>query len=79
MTAIMTQIIDDSLVPIVKSGIGGALYVWGVVIYDDIFKKRRKTTFLQRYYWNSLGDFDIHWNRIESPQGQYLARHNKAN
>jgi hypothetical protein len=78
VSAIMSLQIWPELVPVVKFGVDYCLYVWGVVFYDDIFHKRRKTTFLHRYYWVDAGEFDINWNRIESPNGQYLARHNKA-
>lgn len=64
--------VGDFEVENIKRNLGKALYVWGVVTYEDAFKKLRRVTFCQQLYW--LGH-----PPNEVVRGWRLARHNRSN
>jgi hypothetical protein len=75
--ATITRLIDDFIpdeeVDDVKRARGRALYSWGVITYQDEFKKIRRTTFCQVIEWINTGD------KYKDPiRGQYIDRHNEA-
>lgn len=61
----------DSEVNDIKIGKSKALYVWGIVNYDDIFGDSWETEFCQALTWIGEG-------KNETVYGYYNARHNKA-
>jgi hypothetical protein len=62
MSAIVVNRVPNNQIPNIKWGVGQALWVWGVVHYDDIFGKPHFTQFCQRLSWlpdgNILGLYD---------------------
>jgi hypothetical protein len=69
MSALVPDFCDDAEVEAIKHGAGKALYVWGIVTYEDVFGDGHYTKFAQAITW--LPD-----NKIWS---YYLTRHNEAN
>lgn len=72
--AIITQSVDDFVpdqdvdsIKIVSSG--KALYIWGIIDYDDVFKQGQTTRFSQLLYWLPDG---------KTVMGTYITRHNDA-
>jgi hypothetical protein len=51
LSAIIPDFIPDAEVPDIKQGHSGALTVWGVVTYDDIFGAHHRTKFGQWLFW----------------------------
>ena len=51
MSAIVPDYVDDADVEGIKKGDGKALWVWGIVHYDDVFGHARFTEFCQRLLW----------------------------
>jgi hypothetical protein len=63
LSAILPYRVADSEVQDIMDGNGKALWVWGVVHYDDVFGKAHFTQFCQRLYWlkdrsNVFGIYD---------------------
>jgi hypothetical protein len=51
MSAIVDAFYDDADVYAIKRGEGSALYVWGIVSYQDVFGNDRTTKFCQILTW----------------------------
>lgn len=51
LSAIVADLIPDVEVPDIKHGRTGALTVWGIVTYDDIFGEHHTTKFGQWLFW----------------------------
>lgn len=51
MNAIVSEFVDDISVEDIKNGNQQSLYVWGTIVYEDIFNKLRQTKFCLRYQW----------------------------
>ena len=51
MSGILSYRVPDGEIPDIKQGKGKALWVWGVVHYDDAFGEPHFTQFCQRLYW----------------------------
>jgi hypothetical protein len=51
MSAILPHMVPDSEVQDIKDGKGKALWVWGVVHYDDVFRQPHFTEFCQQLCW----------------------------
>jgi hypothetical protein len=51
MSAVLNHRVSDGEVEDIKHGKGKALWVWGVVHYDDVFDKPHVTQFCQRLTW----------------------------
>jgi hypothetical protein len=68
VSPIVDNFCDDSEVEKIKRGEGKALYAWGVVEYEDVFRESHYTQFSQIYTW--LPDGKI-W-------GYYTPNHNDA-
>jgi hypothetical protein len=51
MFATLDGFCQDSEVETIKKGEGSALYVWGLVTYDDVFGDTHETLFCQQIYW----------------------------
>jgi hypothetical protein len=53
--AVLSPIVDgfvaDEEVEDIKAGKGKALYVWGIVEYEDVFKRKQETRFCQVLTW----------------------------
>lgn len=71
--------VDDADVVAIKLSSGKALYVWGVVAYEDIFRRRRRTTFAQQIFWQPAGPVGPDGQQPETIRGNYLPKHSKAN
>jgi hypothetical protein len=68
-TPYLGRIIADSELQELKQwGTGTAVYVWGTVIYKDIFREKHRTNFCQMAIWDSQ----------ENLYGRYTDRHNEA-
>jgi hypothetical protein len=68
MNAVVDSFCGDAEVETIKGGNGKALYVWGIVTYDDIDGVNRETKFCQCITW--LPNGQIH--------GYHLHRHTNA-
>jgi hypothetical protein len=68
---LIADYVPDEEVPAIKLGDGKALYVWGVVAYDDAFGQPHETRFCHTFLWFGTGE-------SERPQGYYDRRHNEA-
>jgi hypothetical protein len=51
MAAVVPDFVPDSDVQKIKDGEGQALWVWGVVSYEDAFGDHHTTEFCQRLWW----------------------------
>jgi hypothetical protein len=63
LSAVLDHFVADNEIQDIKSGNGKALWVWGIVHYDDVFKCPRFTQFCQRLAWlpddrNVIGSYD---------------------
>lgn len=68
--------IADARVAKIKLGIKHALFVWGVVSYEDVFGVTRRTTFAQQIYWEMVIGPD---GKLREPPGcLYLQKHNRC-
>ena len=79
MTAVVGHYVGDADVSVVKAAHGKALYVWGYLVYEDIFRRTHRTTFAQQLAWEPVDGIDQNWRAPEKIVGLYLAKHNKAN
>lgn len=80
MTCVMDDMIDDELVFPATAGMGHGFFVWGYVIYEDIFRRTHRTTFAQQIVFEPSGPMDQDWNYPPPfTRGIYLAKHNRAN
>lgn len=79
LTAVVPERIPDAEAEDVKRGVGEkSLYVWGIIEYRDVFKKRHRRTFAQRIYWIASA-FDDDGNPTGwSTRGIYLPAHNRS-
>jgi hypothetical protein len=68
LSGVVDELCDDSEVETIKSVTGKALYTWGVIRYEDIFKEHRLTKFCMIYTWQSDGKVF----------GYFIPRHNEA-
>jgi hypothetical protein len=55
MSAILGYTVPMPDIQVIKDGQGKALWVWGIVHYDDVFGKPRFTQFCQRLAWMPNG------------------------
>jgi len=68
---------DEADIPDIKAGRGKrALYVWGIVFYEDIFGVAQKTKFCQMITWVSWRKPD--GTTTERISGYFTPQHNKA-
>jgi hypothetical protein len=51
MSAILPHLVPDAEIQDILDGNGKALFVWGVVHYDDVFGRPHFTQFCQRITW----------------------------
>lgn len=73
MTAMVNRdFFDDGEVENIKRGLGRRLYIWGTVIYEDVFGDQRYTEFAHNIVWMPLKDGS------EPILGNYVDRHNDA-
>jgi hypothetical protein len=63
---------DDEEVENIKRGHERRLYVWGTVVYEDVFGQPRYTNFAHNIIWVLFKDGS------ESVTGNYVDRHNEA-
>lgn len=68
LVAIVDKFSPEHEVHDIKLGKGKALYVWGIVEYEDIFKTSQNTKFCQSIFWGPTGKVF----------GYYISRHNEA-
>jgi hypothetical protein len=72
MSAVVDDFCDDAEVDDIKKNTQGkALYMWGVVTYEDVFGETRKTRFCHQMMW--IGD-----GKDEKVWGYYTGPHNNA-
>ncbi len=55
LSAVVNDFCDDTEVEAIKACNGRALYVWGIVTYEDIFGENRQTRFCQCLTWLNDG------------------------
>jgi hypothetical protein len=79
MLAVVDDFVDDADIADIKRGNGRALYVWGYLIYQDIFRRTHRTTFAQQLHWVQSGPETPNGEIPEIIRGWYLPKHNKAN
>jgi hypothetical protein len=80
MVAIMDDMVADELVFPAAAGVEHGFFVWGYVIYEDVFRRTRRTTFAHQVIFEPSGPMDQNWNYPPPAiRGVYLAKHNKAN
>jgi hypothetical protein len=70
-TTLLGDFVPDEEVPLIKRSEGKALYVWGVVSYDDAFGEAHQTRFCHMWVWYGSGEH-------ERSKGYYDFRHNDA-
>ena len=63
---------DDDEVENIKRGHERRLYIWGTVVYEDVFGEQRYTNFAHNLIWLRLKDGS------EPIYGYYVDRHNEA-
>ena len=63
---------EDGEVEDIKRGRGKRLYIWGTVLYEDVFGEQRYTNFAHSIIWLHLKDGK------EPIIGHYVDRHNEA-
>lgn len=68
MNAVIENYIDDADVFAVKSGIEKALYIWGIIMYEDIFGEEQYTQFCHLITWLPNG----------KTSGRYVTDYNQA-
>jgi hypothetical protein len=66
LTYILNSVVDDFVpdvdIQAIKEGTGQALYVWGLVTYEDIFGEKHRTKYALQLYWlvnNTVGGFYV--------------------
>lgn len=45
------ELVPDDYVAAIKTASGRALYVWGIIYYEDIFGVKHETSFAQQIFW----------------------------
>jgi hypothetical protein len=63
MSAVLDHVVQANEIQDIKMGKGKALWVWGIVHYDDVFGKPHFAQFCQRLVWlpddsNIYGTYD---------------------
>jgi hypothetical protein len=66
--------VPDDEVSDIKLGHPRALYIWGIVTYEDVFGEPHETKFCQSFTWFKTGK-----GEDEIVRGYYNSRHNEAN
>jgi hypothetical protein len=61
----------DEEAELIKRAQGKALYVWGVVSYEDVFRRLRRVTFCQQMEWRGEPGKEVVY-------GHYMNRHNRT-
>ncbi|MBO9545249.1 hypothetical protein [Caulobacter sp.] len=79
ISAVIDGFVDESEIENIKKNHGKALYVWGCLSYQDLFKRTHRTTFAQQLWWRKAGKPEESGAIPEIIQGWYLSEHNKAN
>jgi len=79
ISAVAPQRVLPAEVDAVRRIQGRALYVWGYVVYKDIFGRTHRTTFCQQLYWLQTKKKSFLRDANYIIRGQYLDRHNRAN
>lgn len=79
MKSVVAEFIDEDAVEATRYGLGRSLYVWGYVVYEDIFQRTHRTTFAQQVFWQPSGPVDQNWDTPERVRVIYLSKHNRAN
>ncbi|HKW62386.1 MAG TPA: hypothetical protein VJN89_07575 [Candidatus Acidoferrum sp.] len=70
LKSVVEDFVNDAEVEDIKIGKNGrALFVWGIVTYEDIFSESHFTKFCQTLFWQPDGKV----------YGFYYPRHNEAN
>lgn len=71
ITGIVDDYVSDDQVGSIKTGNESALFVWGIVFYEDVFGEPHETRFCQSITWIGKGE-------TETVLGYYNSRHNEA-
>jgi hypothetical protein len=67
MSAVVDGFVQDADVADIKLGVSRSLYVWGRVVYNDVFGDQYETLFCHQIYWTG-----------ETVRGYYAPRRNKS-
>lgn len=51
LTAVVDDFVEDAEIDSIKKGVEKAVYVWGLITYDDIFGEEHHTRFGQVLFW----------------------------
>jgi len=80
MTSVVDHMVPDDVAWAAMMGRDTGFFVWGYVIYEDIFHRTHRTTFAQQIMFDYIGERDQNWN-LPPPtvRGLYLSKHNRAN
>jgi hypothetical protein len=78
MVAVVPDRVADADVAAIKGGHPKALYVWGVITYEDMFRKKHTTEFAQQLYWERTGEVREDGTAPEIVKGFHLERHNRT-
>jgi hypothetical protein len=70
---VKSDFFDDGEVENIKRGRGRRVYIWGTVVYEDVFGEQRYTNFAHSIIWLPSKDGS------EPIWGYYVDRHNDAN
>jgi hypothetical protein len=79
MPVVLSGYVPDQDVSVIKEGVVKGLYVWGYVVYEDIFSRVHRTVFAQQIYWDRSSEPDQNWVYPEFIMGWYLSKHNCSN
>ena len=71
VTIAIKHFVPDDEIAGIKAGHTQALFIWGIVYYDDVFGEPHETRFCQTYIWFGEGNETI-------VRGYYNSRHNEA-
>jgi hypothetical protein len=78
ITAVVSDFVDDQYVEQIKRADRFALYTWGLITYEDVFRRLHRVTFAQQLYWTPSGPITQNWDVPQTIRGWYLGRHNKT-
>jgi hypothetical protein len=72
INAMVESDFDEGEVENIKRGRGRRLYIWGTIVYEDVFGQPRYTNFAHNIIWVLFKDGS------EAVTGNYVDRHNEA-
>jgi hypothetical protein len=78
ISAIVPYRVAPNEVEKIKSLNGSGLFVWGFVVYRDIFGKRHFTTFCHLMHWRQIAKKPLLRRTPKAPVGTYFGRHNRS-